>query len=418
MSYYDVEDYGGVGGWGKSKKKKSYSSSSWNDYSGYFSKWEDYYKIAEKRREYKKDVNDYALSSYTPIDVRVGIGKSPSIFKRNRMTIDIPEDRLSEFNTKEKIKKIVDFYDKIPYNSDIIDSIVVEQVITWKRNANITAFVNPDKIKASADLVNIDKAIKGYDAGTTTYAELRTWFRELTSKEKADLFADSDNMWYGGNDVWPRKNITNRDLYNQNLRIIQSKIKLRDTIEVEESFRKGKRINRNFINWSSIKPLVSKTVDAKKKKKIMFILDCSGSMQGGTNKDDPSHKAISFAAAAVNSWIFDVEQVIYHSSSGWRNCIREIKKWGLFNLQGWSEGFERIDDNLQADWIKSCDFAVALTDLCIDSSAQQGLYDYLHKAKKHMVLSFQNSGTIKGMNVRTVDSPQTMINALVSLTQN
>lgn len=411
------DDYEGVGGWGKSKKK-SYSSSSWNDYSSYFNKWADYYKIAEKRRTYKKDVNDYALESYTPVDVRVWNSNSTSIFKRNRMTIDIPESRLSEFSSKEKVKKIVDLYDKIPYNSDLIDSFIVEQIVTWKRAKNLPSFVNPDKVKSSSDIVYIDNAIRWYDKGTTTYAELRTWFRALTSIEKSEQFADSDNMWYGWENVWTRINFTDRDTYNRNLRIIQSKIKLVDTIDVEESFRKGKRINRNFINWSSIKPLMSKTVNAKKKKKIMFIIDCSGSMDSGSSSTDPSHKAISFAAAAVNSWIFDVQQVIYHSSSGWQNCIREIQKGELFNLYGWSEGFERIDDNLNSEWVKSCDYAVCLTDLCIDSSAQQGLYDYLHKAKKHMVLSFQNSWTIKGMTVRTVDSPQTMINALVSLTQN
>lgn len=412
------DDYEGVGGWGKSKKKKSYSSSSWNDYSGYFSKWEDYYKVAENRRKYKKDVSDYALESYTPIDVRVGISNSPSIFKRNRMTIDIPESRLNEFSSQAKVKKIVDLYDKIPYNSDLIDSFIVEQIVTWKRASRLKAFVNPDKIKSDSDIVNIDNAIKWYDAGTTTYAELRTWFRALTSKEKSEQFADSDNMWYGWWPVWRRVDFESKDTYNRNLRIIQSKIKLVDTVEVEESFRKGKRINRNFINWSSIKPLMSKTVNAKKKKKIMFIIDCSGSMDSGNVSSHPSHKAISFAAAAVNSWIFDVEQVIYHSSTGWKNCIKEIKKGELFNLYGWSEGFERIDDNLNSEWVKSCDYAVALTDLCIDSLSQQGLYDYLHKAKKHMVLSFKNSWDIKGMLVRTVNSPQTMINSLVSLTQN
>lgn len=411
------DDYEGVGGWGKSKKK-AYSSSSWNDYSNYFSKWEDYYKDAEKRRKYKKDVNDYALESYTPIDVRVWVWSSPSIFKRNRMTIDIPESMLSEFSSQAKVKKIVDLYDKIPYNSDLIDSFIVEQIVTWKRNSTLKNFVNPDKVKSDTDIVNIDNAIMWYDKGTTTYAELRTWFRALTSIEKSELFANSDNMWYGWWKVGNRINFEHRDTYNKNLRIIQSKIKLVDKIDVEENFRKGKRINRNFINWSSIKPLMSKTVNAKKKKKIMFIIDCSGSMNSWNSSTDPSHKAISFAAACVNSWIFNVEQVIYHSSSWWQNCIREIQKGELFNLYGWSEGFERIDDNLNTEWIKSCDYAVALTDLDIWTSAQQGLYDYLHKAKKHMVLSFDRSWTIKGMAVRTVDSPQTMINALVSLTQN
>lgn len=412
------EDYEGVGGWVGKSKKKSYSSSSWDDYSGYFSKWEDYYKIAENRRKYKKDINDYALESYTPIDVRVWVSITPSIFKRNRMTIDIPESRLKEFSSKEKVKKIVDLYDKIPYNSDLIDSFIVEQIVTWKRANNLPSFVNPDKVKSASDIVNIDNAIRWYDSGVTTYAELRTWFRPLTSTEKCEQFADSDNMWKWWGVVWHRKNFSDRDTYNRNIRIIQSKIKLVDTIEVEESFRKGKRINRNFLNWSSIKPLMSKTVNAKKKKKIMFIIDCSGSMNSGASPDDPSHKAISFAAAAVNSWIFNVEQVIYHSSGWWQNCIREIRKGELFNLYGWSEWFERIDDNLNSDWVKSCDYAVCLTDLCIGSYAEQWLYDYLHKAKKHMVLSFLNSWTIKGMTVRTVDSPQTMINALVSLTQN
>lgn len=398
----------GKWGWGY------YSSSyTWNDYSSYFDKWSKQYWLSEDRRKFKLDVRKEALNTYTPIDVRV-VSSSTSIFKRNKMQVDINEQDLKYYNSPIKIKKLIEFYDKIPYNSDYIDGLITQQAVGWNL---APALIEKYKADSSINWSKIQNAIKDYDEGKITYAKLRELFRPLTSKEKCDMFADSDNMYKGWGNVWDKIPI-DKDQYEKNKRIIQSKIKLRDIIDTEESFRKWKRINRNFINWSSLKPLMSKSIEGQKKKKIMFILDCSGSMEAWKSNNDPSYKAVSFVSACVNSWIFDISQVIYHSSWGWENCIEDIRKENLYNLYGGSEGFEKIDDNLNPDWVKSCDFAVCLTDLCIWGSAEQGLYDYLHKAKKHMVLSFQNNGTIKGMNVRTIDSPQSMVNALVSLTNN
>jgi mannose-6-phosphate isomerase class I len=64
---------------------------------------------------------------YTPIEVRVN-QSATSFFKRQRMTVNINEKDLTKYNKKEVINKIVEMYDKIPYNSDIIDNSIIQYV--------------------------------------------------------------------------------------------------------------------------------------------------------------------------------------------------------------------------------------------------------------------------------------------------
>lgn len=416
--WWDDDDYGYKWGWyySQPKYKSSYGwgkQSYWSDYSWYFDKWASSFASSEEKREFKNSLKTKSLEKMTPIDVRVS-SNDTSFIKRRRMNVNIKESDISLYKWDDKVSKIVELYDKIPFNSDLIDDGIIKYLVGWV--LWVAQFADKDKIKKPEDILPL---IKQYDNGAMTYSELRSYFRPLTKKEKdSELFAPSSNQWKWWGVVWDYVPIDDQELYKKNLRIIQSRIKLRDTILHEESMRKGKRINRNFITWSSLKPLINRSVQSQRKKKIFFILDCSGSMQSGCLARDPSHKAISFAAACVNSWVFDCSHVIYHSDGWWENVHKRIVKGEIFNYYGGCEWFEQIDDNLNKEWLQWVDYIVVLTDLCIGSSAEQGLADYLHKGWKHMIMSFKNKGTIKGINVRTIEKSSDMINALVTLTSN
>lgn len=379
----------------------------WGDYEGFFKSYEATYASAEKRRKFKTAVQERAAETYNPIEVRVN-QSATSFFKRQRMTVNINEKDLNKYNKKDIINKIVDMYDKIPYNSDIIDNAIIQYATI--KSSEFWKYLKEGKVQS-----DVQTAIEEYDNWTITYAQLRDNFRPLTPKEKQEIGAMSDNVYKWGWSVGTYVKFSDKSTYSKNLKIIQSRVVLRDTILFEESYRKGKRINRNFVTWNSLKALVWKTVESQKKKKIFFILDCSWSMGGGNNIDDPSHKAISFAAAVVNSWKFDCDHVIYHSSWGWENCAPRIKKWDLFNLSWGSEWFEHVDDNLNREWLQWVDYIVALTDLQICSQAEQGLADYLKKGKRHLIMSFAGAWTLKGMNVRCIKKTSDMINSLVTL---
>ena len=380
----------------------------WADYEDYFSKWSKSFASSEQKRNFKKKVKDAAFATMTPVDVKITI-EPTTFFKRRRLAVNVNEKDLSKYNKTTVVNKIIELYDKVPFNSDIIDDGIIKYLSIWDENIA--------KYKTEGVAVpDLLASINQYDAGTITYADLRKLFRNLSDAEKKQNIGWQSEGWYKGwGKVWTKVPFADRTLYNKNLRVIQSRVKLRDTVSNEESLRRGKKINRNFINWSSYKPLISKTVESPKKKKIFFILDCSWSMGPWKSPSDPSHQAVSFAAACVNSWVFDCSHVIYHSSSGWENCIKPIKKWELFNLAWGSEGFEYIDDNLNKEWLQGVDYIVALTDLQIGSSAEQGLADYLKKGKRHLIMSFAWKGTLKGMNVRQITKTSDMINAIVTL---
>lgn len=384
-------------GWGWSTYQNSY----WNDV---YSRYASSFSTAEEKRAFKKKIIEESRKRYFPTEITVNNSKT-EFFKKRRMEININTSDMAKMKWKESI--IVDAFQKFPYNSDIWDSEAFRWYLT-KDAWNLSNYLN------WSSWVNNGDMIIWYFEWRVTYADYRKIFKDISAM-KSESKVESNWGWKWGREVWS-KEMLQKDLYKKNLRIIQSKIRSRSITSQEESLRKGKRINRNFINGTSYKPLMDKTVETSKRKKVMFILDCSGSMGRASKVGSPQHGWISFIAAAVNSWVFDCEHVIYHSDSWWENVIREIRKEDLFGYYGGWEGFEHIDDNLEKDWLNWVDYVVTVTDLCIWSSAQQWLYDYLKKAKKHMILSFENWGKLKWMNVRVVKTPANMINSLVTMT--
>jgi hypothetical protein len=223
--------------------------------------------------------------------------------------------------------------------------------------------------------------------------------------------------WYSGwVKVGTKRTLSSQEWRKKVLKILHSKIKPQAITLKEESLRKGKKINKSFINKTSYKPLISKSVEQPKKKNLFLIVDCSWSMWYANDIWDPAEKALSFIAWTFDSNLFNINHVIMHSNSGWENVAPEFNKGNFFSYSGNSEWFEALDDNLEDSRLQWIDYVLAITDLEIWSRAEQWLYNYLKKGKKHLVLSFQNKWTLKWMNVRCIQSWMDMINAFATIT--
>lgn len=411
-SFYGETDDDYYAGYGKSTYNSTgYNSSYYGGYTQYsydsswFSKYQSSFDSSKDKREFKKEIHDIARDKFLPTNVKITTAKT-SFLKKRKLEVNINQNELGKFKGKES--KLMDLYDKLPYNSDVIDSESLKYFITGDIG-DLEKFV----VDGAGNVLN---EIKEYFGGTISYDQYRKKFKPIEHKappKGKKAIAEAEFEW--GWNMGTEHKLCDEVMYKKVLHSIRSKISLRSTINTEASLRKGSRINRGFIDGTSYKPLMTRTTDIVRKKKIMFIVDCSGSMWYPLSNEDPSYKALSFVGGVVNSGKFDVDHVILHSSSGWRNVAKPFKRWELFTHSGGWEGFESVDDNLSRDMVSGVDYIVTLTDLCIDEGSQQGLYDYLKKGKKHLVLSFQEGGDIKGMHVRKIEEMSDMINGLVTI---
>lgn len=381
------------------KKSNWWDNFSWGNFS--FS-WA---KTQEEKRTFKKNIAQKWLEAYIPAEARINMQET-SFMKRRKLIVNINDKEFNQYKWKEQ--EIIDAFDKIPYDSDLMDSEMLKTKITWN--------VGPQLERMLWEWISKSDAIRlinDYYNWKITHSEVRKNFKKPEPWE-SKRFAESWG-WYSWFWIVGSRIPLNKDQYNKNIKLIKSKIVFHDIIRKEENLRTWKRINRKFINWLSYKPLTTKEVDKVNKKKLLIIQDCSGSMDSWRGSNDPSYLWASFSAACANSWVFDMEHIIFHSSSGWKNVAKDFKKWELYNLYWWAEWFEALDDNLSPEYLNWVDYIVVVTDLCIWSDAEQWLYDYLTRGKKHMILSFQRAGTMKGLNVRQIKNSNDMVNALFSL---
>lgn len=385
----------------------------WRDWSSYWDSNASFWADAEAKREFKTKVKEAAAKEFIPIDVNVSnIDKLTNFWKNKRVRLQIKPEDVKHLNSDERIERLIKFCDKLPYNSDFIDWLIMKRFV----NPNLDLAEYRKSLLDESKELMVDTLIKDFVDWVVTHDAVRKYFRQPTLDEtKANPFWKSEGWYKGWGKVWTYEAIDDIGRYNKILRIIQSRIRPRAHTMFEESLRKWKRINRNFINWSSYKPLMSKEVLQPRKKKLMIVYDCSGSMGYINSWWGAAYNAAPFIAAMTNSWVFDIEHVVYHSNSGWEDVARKIKKWEVFHYGWGSEWFEYIDDNLPDSWSRWVDYIIAITDLQIGTGAQQGLYDYLSKCNKHMVLSFLFPWSLNWMNVRCVKDVKWMLNAVSSL---
>ena len=388
-------------------------SGGWRDWYSYWDANASFWADAEKKRELKEKIKVAAAKEFIPCDVNISnIDKFTNFWKQKRVRLQIKPDDVSRLNSNEKVEKMVRFMDKLPYNSDWIDWLIMKRYV----DKNMDSEEFNDSLLDPSQESKVDWLIEDYVNDKVTHNDLRKYFRQVTSEEKkANPFGKSEGWYKWGWKVGGFDPIDNEERYNKMLRVIQSRIRPRAHISWEENLRKWKRINRNYINWSSYKPLISKDVLQPRKKKLMIVYDCSGSMGYINSEWNAAYNAAPFIAAMVNSWVFDIEHVVYHSNSWWEDVAKKLKKGEVFHYVWSSEWFEHIDDNLPEQWSRWVDYIIAITDLQIWTSAQQWLYDYLSKCNKHMVLSFLSKWDLKWMNVRQVTDMKWMLNAVSSL---
>lgn len=370
----------------------------------YFSRFTD----KEKIREWKKRFIKQAEKSFMAVRVNVSpLYETPKFWRANRYVVNVWPEFITKFSSKDDIKKIVHCLSLIPKQSHEVHWRMV--VAYLYNNAWILKWCK----YASSAILNL---VKDYFEGRIIYEEVMKNFMSLDGWGEANVWGSSSGKYKGWVKVWKYQPVDDLDLYKEALKKMTKNFVKQARAEFTPSIREGKRINRGYIEWTSYKPLLSKTINTWKKSKVVVIHDCSGSMGDanmGTN--EPAYKAVSFIGALVNSWVVDVQHVVYHSEYGFEDVVDTIKKWDIHHLQWCAEGFQFLDDNLPSEWVKDCDFVVVTTDLEYSKEAEEGLYEYVSRAPAHLILSFKNTWTLNGLNVRKVSTIKDMMGAVVSL---
>ena len=139
-----------------------------------------------------------------------------------------------------------------------------------------------------------------------------------------DKEAKKANSWIFHND-WDFKYTLSSDMVKEKERItkiLSKKFTLSSSINKEDDFRKWNRINRWYILGNSYKPLRKSVVSEAKKKKLMVIVDGSGSMTSRSSftvgwKEARNYEVASiFAHALRDCDVFDIKKILFHESEG------------------------------------------------------------------------------------------------------
>lgn len=363
------------------------------------------------KREFKNKVEELAKEKYIPIEIDLD-GSYTGAWKTTKMKFSAEHDFWKELKGKEEY--IVNAYEKIPIRAEPIYGVALMTALDVRgKKSNILKYA-----KSGMSYEEARDICLNYFAWIIDQQKFLESFEKNMNMDNYlnDLFSMSEGWFLGHWEVWDQQDITDDETYKTFLKAIRRRITQTDKIYKEPSHNRWKRINPWFVKQTTWKPLVAKNIEHPKKKKIFIIIDSSGSMGEANYKTNPLHKAHSFAKAIYDSGKFECDYIIAHSCSGWDNMVRHYKKWEFFGYEGWAEGFEEIHNNLKAEWLRDVDYIVVLTDLCIDNKAEEGLYNFLKNWKKHLIMSFQNKGTLRGLSVRKIETPADMINSLITIT--
>lgn len=175
---------------------------------------------------------------------------------------------------------------------------------------------------------------------------------------------------------------------------------------------RGKRINKGFIQKTDYRALRTKEKIKVKKKKLLVILDASGSMSR-----EPYTYGVNFISELVKLDMFDVET--YHTTdSRVTNATIAMKNYttgksnNRFLATEDSEGFELLTMRLNS-LSRDEDYVLVITDMLVPDDAEQNLKSFIG-GKKHLILSFKEKGKF-GCNVRLVKKYEDMMNVVTTL---
>lgn len=372
--------------------------------------WSSVYSKSSSReeiREMKEKLSDICNKKYIPIKINCSwLHQTPTFWRLNRVIINVSPELLKDWTSNNKqTERLVRALEKLPPNSHLIHS-------HW-----VLSYMHENHRLLKWTICSDERAYKNYVVpyfeGSITYEEIISQFRNPTDEEiNPNVWGKSLGEFSWGREVWNLQIMRNTDAYKTAIKLMGKKFVKQSRAEFTESIRWGSRINPNYLNKTSYKPLLVKSIAKAKVPKVMFILDCSGSMGLVNYAINPSHKAVSLMSAMINSWVCETTHAVYHSDRGWRDMAWKIKAWTLAYYSGCGDWFDFIDDNLPSDWVKNVDYVIALTDLEYEENAQWGLLDYLKRAPAHLVLSFKNTPKVDWINAVVVDRIEDMVKAV------
>lgn len=394
-------------------------TSSWGDWGWLGDEWGSWFDIIwkrekqrKKRKALKETIEERAKESFASIKVWFNANSDSSFSKQRKFSVKLDDNAVKKLNVDE----LFNVYERMPDITDWLDSYIMYQRLLWENRNFNSILEDSDLCKGgkAKTLSDIDK----FFSWDITYKELKDNFDEEAIEKLFKRKWDPSKA-INENNVWTKEKFRWRTIWDEQqkkfINLINQKVTIKSSTERSESLSRGKRINKSYIQWTSYKPLSFKETTVWNKKNLLIIIDWSWSMGceshiGGRTIEE----AHSFASALFHCWKFNVIKTIHHDSSWWYDVNEFYKKWIIKVAIGWGEWFDRIDDNLDDDFLKWVDYIVTLTDLCIGTSEQEWLHEYIKK-RKHMVISFQGSWDLKWMPVRTIKTMKDMVNALVTL---
>lgn len=178
---------------------------------------------------------------------------------------------------------------------------------------------------------------------------------------------------------------------------------------------KGKRINKAFIQKLDYRVFKRKEKIVHKRKKILLLLDASGSMSWRAY-----NTWVNFAWALYDLDMFDIDMYqttdrrVINTTIALRNWTQN-KSRNKFPGTHNAEWFEALTTRLA--WIdRDEDYVLVITDMLVPDNAEENLKAFIGN-KKHMILSFQEKWKF-GCNVRLVKKYEDMANVVTSLLSN
>jgi len=392
----------------------------WSTWWTKFDWWSWWWWFNDKQKiiDFKEKVQKKCLENYIPAVVSVN-WDSRYVTKNNKLYINFSNSSVNDWD--EQIDRIINGYEKVPYWWSLVWNMIYSLYVSQNTNEAHRQYQKAFEMFSK----NI-----WWDSKTLSlvnqYFSWAIWPEKLLEKfSQSELDAiekeiskdiNEDGSMKSYDNIWRYRNLRDFTLADRFLKLIKSKIHIENIVDKEPSIRKWKRINRLFIEWRDYKPLVNKQVSVKQKKKILFLVDCSGSMWDASSTSDSAHRAVSFLHAIIKADLFDVTNIFFHSSWGYWDVKKEFIKQPHSRCWWW-EWFERVWVNIWPEKLRWIDYVVTLTDLDIWESAQKWLYEFLSKGKKHLVLSFDYKWDLNWMNVRTIpeDNPEIMVQSLLTI---
>ena len=313
----------------------------------------------------------------------------------------------SEVTKAKDVKTIVSFAEQTE-NLGIVDLGIVDWFIM-----QMLYFGNPEQYTTDAKWNEIwpKEAMLSKD----NYELYRAY---LNKKLDAEIKKQQQENWKRGQHwgwVWAKKTIPLKKERIDKLKeeMLMRLTSPRDIFQREASLRKGKRINRNFVYGLSYKPLMQEQTEKVKKKKVLNIVDGSGSMW--INQKDPIFVGWEFMYALSETGLFDCENFFSQTQT--------LSRWDDFQLYcySWWEWFADMPARLVDMWVNVNDFdyVFVFTDCCIDTRCKNALNEMLSK-KKHILFCCEERNwdymreDYPALKIVDVKTTADMVNNLVS----